>query len=111
MKQSQRFPISPAGSKKAPTPVEYTPEPWRILEETSEKTWIIAGESSARGTCQIARIPDATSVAECRANARLITQAPAMHRAAVKLMCLWGTEDAPEAMEELAVILSKAVSE
>ena len=32
-----------------------------------------------------------------------------MHRAAVKLMCVWGTDDAQEAMEELSEILSKAV--
>jgi len=101
--------IGPADHKPTPTPVEYTPEPWRILEDTSENAWIIVGDSPVRGKCQIARIADATSVAECQANAGLIAQAPAMHRAAVKLMCLWGTEEAPEAMEELALILSKAV--
>jgi hypothetical protein len=91
------------------TPVAYTPEPWHILEGTSKNAWVIVGESPARGRCQIARAADASSVEECRANASLIAQAPAMHRAGVKLLCAWGTEDAPQAMEELAVILSRAV--
>jgi hypothetical protein len=90
-------------------PAKYTPEPWSILQDESENAWIVVGESQARGRTQIARIADAPSVEECQANAYLIAQAPATHRAAVKLMCLWGTEDAQEAMEELAKILSKAV--
>jgi hypothetical protein len=78
------------------------------LEDASQNAWLIVGESSELGTCQIARVADAPSKEEYRANARLIEQAPAMHSAAVKLLCAWGTEDAPEAMEELAVILSRA---
>jgi hypothetical protein len=94
---------------KIPRPVGYTPEPWRIVEDSSENAWLVVGHSPLRGACQIARIADAPSEEECRANARLIAEAPAMHRAAVRLMNLWGTEDASEAMEELAVVLSRAV--
>jgi len=90
-------------------PVEYTPEPWRILEQTPGDGWAVVGESSAHGARVLATIPDAPSNGEQQANARLIAQAPSMHRAAVKLLCAWGTEDASQAMEELAVILSKAV--
>jgi len=89
--------------------VEYTPGPWRIMEDTLSSTWVIVRESSARGSFPIARIPEALVRDESRANAHLITQAPEMHRAAVKLMCAWGTEDAKDAMAELARILSKAV--
>ncbi len=108
MKAQQTHRTRPA-ERETPTPTKYTPEPWRILEDTSENAWIVVGESRGRGRSQIARIADAPSVEECQANAHLIAQAPAMHRAAVKLMCVWGTEDAQEAMEELAEILSKAV--
>ena len=89
--------------------VEYTPEPWRILEQSPGDAWVIAGESTAHGPRTLAIIPDAVSDAEQRANARMIARAPSIHRAAVKLLCAWGTEDTPEAMEELAVILSQAV--
>lgn len=95
--------------KQITTHVEYTSDPWSILESSSESDWIIVGDSSQRGRCEIARIPAAAAVDEFRANARLIVQAPAMHRAAVKLMSVWGTEDAQEAMAELAAILSRAV--
>ena len=108
MKEQQTHRTSPA-EQVAPTLAKYTPEPWRILENTSENAWIVIGESRERGRSQIARIADAPSVAEYQANAHLIAQAPAMHRAAVRLMCLWGTEDAQDAMEELAEILSRAV--
>jgi hypothetical protein len=94
---------------KTPKPAGYTPEPWRIVDDTSENAWLVVGDSPVRGTCHIARIADARSEEECRANARLIAEAPAMHRAAVRLMSLWGTEDASQAMEELAVVLSRAV--
>lgn len=96
-------------SKENIRTVEYTPEPWRILEDSSKNAWIVVGESPTRGKCEIARVSDASTVEECQANARLIAQAPAMHQAAVKLMSYWGTEDAQEAMQELAVILSKAI--
>jgi len=69
---------------------------------------MVVGESSAHGV-HVASIPDAVSDGEQQANARLIAQAPSMHRAAVRLLCAWGTEDAPAAMEELAVILTQAV--
>ena len=95
--------------KVSSKPVQYTPEPWRILEQTPGDAWVVMGESSAHGARALATIPDAASDGEQQANARLIVQAPSMHRAAVKLLCAWGTEDAPEAMEELAVILSQAV--
>lgn len=97
-------------ARRAPKPVEYTPGPWQILEDTTRNSWLIVGESPTRGQCQIARIDDARLVDEYRANACLIAQAPAMHNAAVKLLCAWGSEDAAEAMGELAMILSKAVS-
>jgi hypothetical protein len=90
-------------------PVQYTPEPWRILEQIPGDAWVVVGETSAHGSRPLATIPNAVSDGEQQANARLIAQAPSMHRAAVKLLCVWGTEDAPEAMEELAVILSEAV--
>ena len=90
-------------------PVQYTPEPWRILERTPGDGWVVVGESSTHGARELATIPGAVFDGEQQANARLIAQAPSMHRAAVKLLCVWGTEDAPEAMEELAVILSQAV--
>ena len=90
-------------------PVQYTPGPWRILEQSQPDTWVVIGESPSQGVRELARVPLAGSNAEQRANARLIAQAPSMHRAAVKLVCAWGTEDASEAMEELALILSKAV--
>lgn len=89
-------------------PAQYTTEPWRIVE-TSEDEWVLTGESPLHGYREIATVPRAVSDAEQQANARLIVQAPAMHRAAVRLSCAWGTEDASEAMEELALILSKAV--
>lgn len=109
MKTDQTHRASPAHRKEAATPAKYTPEPWDILEDKSDNAWVLVGESRAQGRSQIARIADAPSVEECQANAYLIAQAPAMHRAAVKLMCLWGTENAQEAMEELAEILSRAV--
>ena len=70
---------------------------------------MVVGESSTHGARELATIPGAVSDREQQANARLIAQAPSMHQAAVKLLCAWGTEDAPEAMEELAVILSATV--
>jgi hypothetical protein len=109
LKADQTHRSSPSECKQVALPAKYTPEPWSILRDESENAWIVVGESQARGRTQIARIADAPSVEECQANAYLIAQAPAMHRAAVRLMCLWGTEDAQEAMEELAEILSRAV--
>ena len=98
------------GTEEIPCkPVQYTPEPWRILEQTPVDAWIVVGESPAHGPRTLATVPHGASDEEQQANARLIAQAPSMHRAAVKLLCAWGTEDAPEAMEELAVILSEAV--
>jgi hypothetical protein len=109
LRQSRNHSLTIVGREETPAPVEYTPEPWRILEGSTDNAWTIVGESQTRGKFQIARIPDAPTVEECQANARLIAQAPAMHRAAVKLMCLWGTDDAQEAMDELAEVVSKAV--
>ena len=109
MSQNQSARRGHAGDEAGCRPVQYTPEPWRILEQTPGDTWVVIGESSAHGPRALATIPDAVSDEEQRANARLIAQAPSMHRAAVKLLCAWGTEDASEAMEELAVILSQAV--
>ena len=88
---------------------EYTPEPWRILQQTPDDDWVVVGDSVVHGARTLAAIPDAVGDGERQANARLIAHAPSMHRAAVKLFCVWGTEDAPEAMEELAAILSEAV--
>ena len=88
--------------------MQYTPEPWHVAEQRFNGNWLIVAKSPQSGTSPVAIVPDAAKVEENRANAYLIAQAPAMHRAAVKLMCAWGTEDAQEAMEELAVILSKA---
>jgi hypothetical protein len=79
------------------------------LEQTPDGAWVAVGESSAHGVRTLATIPDAVYDREQQANARLIAQAPSMHRAAVKLLCVWGTEDASEAMEDLALILSQAV--
>jgi hypothetical protein len=107
--QNQSTRRKQAGGEIRCNPVQYTPEPWRILEQTPGDAWVVMGESSAHGARALATIPDAVSSVEQQANARLIAQAPSMHRAAVKLLCAWGTEDAPEAMEELAVILSQAV--
>ena len=90
--------------------VQYTPEPWRILEQSPGDAWVVTGESSEHVPRTLATIPGAVFDGEQRANARLIAQAPSMHRAAVKLLCAWGTEDVPEAMEELALILSQAVT-
>ena len=90
-------------------PVKYTPEPWHILEQAPGDAWVLVGESSAHGPRELAVIPGAVSDPEQQANARLLALAPSMHRAAVKLLCAWGTENAPEAMEELALILSQAV--
>ena len=109
MKPNQAQCMGPEGRSESPKAVEYTPEPWRLMEDTSQHVWVVVGESPTRGNHEVARIANGASTVECRANARLIAQAPAMHRAAVKLMCLWGTADAQEAMEELALILSKAV--
>ena len=81
----------------------------RAVAHPGANSWVVIGESSAHGPRALATIPDAVSDEEQRANARLIAQAPSMHRAAVKLLCAWGTEDASEAIEELAVILSQAV--
>ncbi|HZL68488.1 MAG TPA: hypothetical protein VFC29_14290 [Candidatus Limnocylindrales bacterium] len=107
--QNQSTRRKQAGGEIRCNPVQYTPEPWRILEQTPGDAWVVVGESSAHGARTLATIPDAASDGEQQANARLIAQAASMHRAAVKLLCAWGTEDAPEAMEELAVILSQAV--
>jgi hypothetical protein len=102
-----------AGTK--PTTVEkvktaqYTPEPWHLVEKTPGISWIVAGKSLEHGARQIASIPDANHDEEQQANARLIATAPALHRAAVKLMCVWGTDDAQEVMGELSVILSAAM--
>lgn len=89
-------------------PVANTAEPWRIREHNGNGHWSVIAGSPLRGGREVAVIPNAVVSEESQANARLIAQAPAMHRAAVKLMCVWGTEDAQEAMEELAEILSKA---
>jgi hypothetical protein len=90
--------------------VPYTPEPWRISEQARGNAWVVVSESATHGSRELATIPEAVTDREGQANARLIAHAPSMHRAAVKLLCAWGTEDAPEAMEELAVIVSQAVS-
>ena len=109
MKQDQSADRKQAVGKLRLNPVRYTPEPWRVLEQTPGDAWMVVGESSTHGARSLATIHDAVSDLEQQANARLIASAPSMHRAAVKLLCAWGTEDAPEAMEELAVILSQAV--
>jgi hypothetical protein len=88
---------------------QYTPDPWRVSEHAANDHWSIVAGSLLNDGRQVALIPDAAMSEESQANARLIAQAPAMHRAAVKLMCVWGTDDAQEAMEELSEILSKAV--
>ncbi len=88
---------------------QYTPAPWRIVQQTPGEAWIVVGETTSDGARKLASVPDASHDEEQQANARLIAQAASMHSAAVKLMCVWGTEDAQEAMEELAQILSKAV--
>ena len=109
MSQNQSARRKQAAEEIQCTPVQYTPEPWRILKQPSGDAWVVVGESSVHGPRELATIPQAVPDGERQANARLIAQAPSMHRAAVKLLCAWGTEDAPEAMEELAVILSQAV--
>ena len=88
---------------------QYPPDPWRVSEHAANDHWSIVAGSLLNDGRQVALIPDAAMSEESQANARLIAQAPAMHRAAVKLMCGWGTDDAQEAMEELSEILSKAV--
>lgn len=109
MKSSSVSGHQPRGPRPTPRSVEYTRAPWRVMEDSRGNTWLIVGESDQRGACQVARVPNATLMPEQQANARLIAQAPAMHSAAVRLLCAWGTEDAEEAMEELALVLSKAV--
>ena len=109
MSQDQSVRRNKAVEEIQSKPVPYTPEPWRIWK-TPGHAWVVVGESSAHGSRELATIPEAVSDLERQANARLIAQAPSMHRAAVRLLCAWGTEDASEAMEELAVILSQAVS-
>ena len=79
------------------------------MDQTPGDTWVVSGKSAEHGARQIATIPHAAHDQEQQANARLIAMAPAIHRAGVKLLCAWGTEDAPEAMTELALILSQAV--
>jgi hypothetical protein len=101
----RRRPITP----KNGTGSQYTPGPWHVVEHSANDHWSIVAGTSLNDGRQIALIPEAAMSEGSQANARLIAQAPSMHRAAVKLMCVWGTEDAQEAMEELAEILSKAV--
>jgi hypothetical protein len=96
--------ISKPGSR-----VECTPEPWHIVEHSTNDHWSVVAGSPLDDGREVAIIPDAAISEESQANARLIAQAPSMHRAAVRLMCVWGTEDAQEAMEDLAEILSQAV--
>ncbi len=88
---------------------QYTQGPWHVVEHAENDYWSIVADTPVNGGRQIALIPEAAISADSQANARLIAQAPAMHRAAVRLMCVWGTEDAQEAIEELSEILSKAV--
>jgi hypothetical protein len=109
VKQDQSSDRKQVVGKLRLNPVRYTPEPWHILEQTPGDAWMVVGEPSTHGARALATIHDAVSDLEQQANARLIASAPSMHCAAVKLLCAWGTEDAPEAMEELAVILSQAV--
>lgn len=89
--------------------VEYTSDPWRIIERLPNSAWAIVGESAETGVRELATIPNAVNDRVQQANARLIAQAPAMHRAAVRLLTVWGTEDAAEAVEELAKIVAQAV--
>ena len=92
MKQDQSSDRKQVVGKLRLNPVRYTPEPWHILEQTPRDAWMVVGESSTHGARALATIPDAVSDLEQQANARLIALAPSMHRAAVKLLCAWGTE-------------------